>query len=801
MLISDRDAIILSLKMNQMRNLTLFFLIIIIGCKEAKNTSLMSQLELQEGIDGHAAYLPSPFVAAGNRVYVVGHQDGTFPDLGWHVNGEMGGVWDHPIKLMDGYVLNVAHDSGPGWCLNDATNFRNYPVGNVHSFRNVELGISAKRFQFVPDDLEGVIVEYELINETSIERQLQVSFTGMIDLSPVWLADSLSLEDGIDKTRWNGQTITAKDSLNNWFLIYGTSKSSYQSLEPTCGTQRKGNGKDVSITSDITLKPNSTISIRYFIAGSYQDFAAAQNTYDQLKKDAKKLLASKISRFQNIAETNKLSLQDSGLVQMFRWAKFNTDWLIREVPELGRGLSAGIPDYPWWFGTDNTYIIQGLLSAGMHDEAISTINLIIKLSKERNGENGKIIHEASTNGVVYNPGNLNTTPNFITALWKAYEWTGNKSILEHYEYIKAGIAWLESQDVDGNGNPDGPGMMEIQGLHTEMIDVVVYQLKAYESAAKFARVVGDKESKDRFLEKSESLKKKINMEWWVDEFASYADFMSTKEQALELIDAAIVRADTINKPWSSTELKEIRKNVEKYNATGTQGYVVHHNWVVNTPMEMGVADPEKAAMALATAKKYSNRFGMFVTGIDRDENQEKAEKWKAFSYVGAVMTLPTGVQAIGEARYGNADEALKYLKMLENTFSYALPGSMYEVSPDFGMITQGWNIYAVAVPIVDYFIGIQPKAYEKKVLIHPNMPSDWDEVSLTKIQIGENELDISFKREGGDLIFQIHQVLFDWQIIFEAQGHFVLNGEKMESASTKGSITLSGEQNELRIIQ
>jgi hypothetical protein len=29
-------------------------------------------------------------------------EDGTFPPLGWHTKGEMGGVWMHPIKLLDG---------------------------------------------------------------------------------------------------------------------------------------------------------------------------------------------------------------------------------------------------------------------------------------------------------------------------------------------------------------------------------------------------------------------------------------------------------------------------------------------------------------------------------------------------------------------------------------------------------------------------------------------------------------------------------------------------------------------------
>jgi hypothetical protein len=39
----------------------------------------------------------------GNHAYCVGFQDGTFPDIGWHIKGEMGGLWAHPIKLLDGF--------------------------------------------------------------------------------------------------------------------------------------------------------------------------------------------------------------------------------------------------------------------------------------------------------------------------------------------------------------------------------------------------------------------------------------------------------------------------------------------------------------------------------------------------------------------------------------------------------------------------------------------------------------------------------------------------------------------------
>ena len=42
------------------------------------------------------------FVAAGTRAYSIGFEDGRFYANGWHITGEMGGVWTPPLKLVDG---------------------------------------------------------------------------------------------------------------------------------------------------------------------------------------------------------------------------------------------------------------------------------------------------------------------------------------------------------------------------------------------------------------------------------------------------------------------------------------------------------------------------------------------------------------------------------------------------------------------------------------------------------------------------------------------------------------------------
>ena len=49
---------------------------------------------------------------------------------------------------------------------------------------------------------------------------------------------------------------------------------------------------------------------------------------------------------------------------------------------------------------------------------------------------------------------------------------------------------MAENDANGNGFPEGFGMMEIHGLDSEMIDVASYTQKAFDDASKIAKVLG-----------------------------------------------------------------------------------------------------------------------------------------------------------------------------------------------------------------------------------------------------------------------------------------------------------------------
>lgn len=762
--------------------LTAGALLALVSCQGSltPEQSLFEDLATQEGLKGKSEYLASPFVAAGDRVYMIGHQNGSFPDLGWHVEGEMGGIWLHPIKLIDGFTASVSVD-GKSFCLDKAQSFTNYPFSNILRFPLENSGLEVERMQFVPDGKEGMTVLFRLKNVDKSDKTLQFQFNAYVDLMPVWLGERTGMIDQGDVISFDEMTNTfsAKDEGNPWFAVWGTSEGIQLSPqnELTCAYSPKGNGSAAGFSLEINIPAGTEQIIPVFIAGSTESELKAMETLVDLRQNLDSDWFDKKKRYKELASLAEIQIPDAELQKTFQWIKYNSDWLVRDVPGMGRGFGAGLQDYPWFFGVDSEYTIQGLIATGRKDLVYSTLELIHNLSEKENG-NGRIIHEVSTNGAVFNPGNINETPQWASTIWEVYRWTGDRDLLEKYfPSIEKGLDWLlRENDKDGNLLADGYGMMEIHGLKSEMIDVAAYSQKAFADAAKMAEILGKTELSKSYQQTADALAGKINSDFWVEEFRSYADFIGTVEEALHLIDDAIIRADTLKKPWAVEELKATKAKLSTLPKNQKQGFVLFHNWVVNTPMETGIADPEKAKIALATAKKYTNPFGTFVTGIDRDEQAENEDGSfagsKSFSYTGAVMTLPTGVSAIGENRYGNPDGALDYLKRMTRSFGFALPGSMYEVSPDYGMFTQAWNMYSFGVPIVMQFFGIQPDAGNRVIHIRPQMPSTWEEASIQKVMVGDNEIKLTYVDKSGVRAIEVEQTQSKWGISIEIPEEF-----------------------------
>jgi len=715
---------------------------------------LVERMSTMETLQGNANYLHSKQMTPGNHAYCVGFQDGTFPDIGWHIKGEMGGLWAHPIKLLDGFSAAMIH-KGDTVYLDSATSYSTTALGSLFTY-NIQ-GKTITRTQFIPDPAKGMVVEYDM----SEFPKSQLLFYPRADLRPTWLGERTNMIDSTDIIATENNQWTATDAKNGWQVRI--SASSKGAITPT----------------HLTSSPSKTH--QFYIAGGLseeeatKELAAVESWSDMWYSKEQK-------HFELSGNSSFFSAGEEDLETVFRWLKHNAIWLEMDADTLGYGFAAGIEDYPWFFGCDSEFSILGLNAVGRYDLSKSMLRLLAKASERTNGT-GQIIHEMSTNGAVFNPGNLNETPQFVTACYDTYRWSGDKIFFdEMYPQMIQSMKWLQDQDTDGNGIPDGYGMMEIHGMNGEMIDVAAYTVQAWGALYESALLQDDDKVAAWAGRSAAELSAYINENYWVKDAGAYADVRGSKAQVLELIDGAIERAEGLNKPWAVEELETTKKAAAA--SVGVMNpYSVHHNWIVNTPMEVGFAPEEYALKALDKAAQYTNPFGMFVTGIDRDESAGTdtdgfAKRKKTFTYVGAVMTLPTGVAAVAENNYGRPDKALDYLHRMSRSWGYAHPGSMYEVSPDFGMMCQAWNIYSFGYPIVRQFFGIYPMAEKKIVEIDPHFPTSWTRPQLKRVVIGEGEditeLDISFvKGENGNKN-QLHILQTankPWSIMTPVQDH------------------------------
>ena len=739
------------------------------------NITIASLFKVAPFLKGKTSFLGTPFNTAGDKLYMIGHQDGSFPDLGWHVKDEMGGIWHHPIKLMDGFNASITVGK-KAYALDKAIGFVNYPFGNKHIYTVGSTPLSIERYQFVPDQLPGLQIEYAIKNTSNQSIQIEFNIEAVSNLMPVWLGERTGMINSKDlasfdpsNNRW-----MVKDSLNPWYVVYGSTVKG-EASKMVFSKTNKPNTAVSNTTYKIEIKPNAVYYLPFTIAGSAKSKEQAMSSYNQIKNAAASLLAIKKKRVLNLNQYSTLTLNDNAIATSFEWLKYNSDWLTQDVEGIGKGVVAGLPDYPWWFGGDMVYTLKGLIAMGRKDLVYSTIDLVHGISEKTNG-NGRIVHEVSTNGAVFNPGNVNETPQFVSLIWDVFCWTGDTLFLQKYfPSVVKGLNWvLTENDSDGNLLPDGAGMMEIHGLTSEMIDVAAYTQKAFADAAKMASYLKQELLAKDYQQKADLLKVKINTQFWVEKDHSYADFIATKQQALHLMEDAIVRADTLGNGWAVKELTKMKAATVLDTTSKNKGFVMHHNWVVNTPLETGVAENDQAIKALNTAKRFSNGFGMYVTGIDKNEKRDMQEYSYAasvgkndFTYTGTVMTLPTAVQIIAENNYGRPDEAYDLLKKVNKTFGYALPGSMYEVSPDYGMMTQAWNVYAYGEPIVKQFFGIRPYAFKKQVIVSPQLPAVLTHGSIEHVVIGDNQVSVSFKQEKNSIDFTINQNANDWKILFQ----------------------------------
>jgi glycogen debranching enzyme len=410
-----------------------------------------------------------------------------------------------------------------------------------------------------------------------------------------------------------------------------------------------------------------------------------------------------------------------------RWTKQQVDWLVRSVPERGTGLGAGLPEYPWWFGCDNFYALPAANTFGLHDLARSTLTLLGASSTAVNGD-GRIIHEQSTTGHVYNPGNAQESPQFCHAVWDTYCWTGDREWLSAMmPHVERAMEWVLSQDASGRDLAPGYGIIEIAGLDARLLDTAVHTAMGLKDWAAMLRVFGDDGRAAAIERRAARLVQRIIALYWIPEAGVFGDLLAPPEWIADR-----------RQQWSEwarergrAEAAERYRRLPAYDRPGGEQVLQMGNWIINAPMEAGIAPPALAERALEAMRgpAYRGPHGLYLSASEQEE----------------AMTISTGAQAVAEMQYGHPDVALGWMEQIARALSLRMPGSISEMSPDYGCFVQAWTAYGFWFPLVRGFFGLHPNG-DRRIHLTPSMPTAWDHAALEHLAVGTNHLVVRFER-------------------------------------------------------
>ena len=116
-----------------MKRICVLITLLIVGC-QTEDFSVKEAMTTTTSLKGKKEYQHTSYITAGDRFYAIGAQDGSFPEIGWHINGEMGGLWNHPIKVADGFQLHLNTQEDSITLIDGG--FNNFPLGNQIVYEN-----------------------------------------------------------------------------------------------------------------------------------------------------------------------------------------------------------------------------------------------------------------------------------------------------------------------------------------------------------------------------------------------------------------------------------------------------------------------------------------------------------------------------------------------------------------------------------------------------------------------------------------------------------------------------------------
>ena len=704
-------------------------------------------------------------VAAGTRAYSIGFQDGRFYAHGWHIAGEMGGIWAPPLKLADGVWFGVDDEwVGPATRFTSGRGYTRYTLPAAD-------GLNLRRTDFVPDGRRAALFGLELSNPGRTAKTVTVKVDVHSELMGAypWTGTKVpptAADNAQDTAAYENGTLVFRDGANealaasNRTALAGEAGAGFRGPQAgkacadadkvapsACDDGPHGRGAGGQLRYRVTVRADERETVWIAVAAGRPELDAT------LKTDPADQLQAKIDDRIALALRSRLDLPgDRELQESIEWGKQNLADLTQTAVGLrlrfvdqGKAypapiatikratfVGAGYPDYPWLFATDGEYTAFASVALGQFEPIKAHLRALRDVSDALNGRSGKIAHEIVTDGSVYfganaDNGNTDESVKFPSAVALVWRWTGDDRFRDDlYDLSRRALRHVTVRlDADQDGWPEGLGNVEREGMGEEKLDNAVYLIRGLYDLADMARSRNDTATRTWATGLADRLRERFDGTWWDQESIQYAD--------------------------------SLRRCAASSRSTGSASL----RWRPSWPPARPLAPAEHAAAALAERESdcFSGtspfNLGLFHTGcLGGPRGQGRAHDLLA--------------QHRDQGRRGRQLRPRRAAPLhgrQRRRVPRRAAGALPEVlpSPDFGdtaandrnidrcwtcraMFMQAWGHYGTAWPVLHQQLGVRPDLGDGRLDIVPQIPSDQRRIAGHSIRLGNGFADVRAQR-------------------------------------------------------
>jgi hypothetical protein len=747
-------------------------------------------------------------IAAGTRAYSVGFEDGRFYANGWHITGEMGGVWTPPLKLVDGVWFGLDDQwVGPATTFTSGWGYTRYDLPDT-------AGLELERTDFVPDGRRGALFGLKVTNpgaarttKLSVDAHSELmghypwGFTGVTPNASDNLPDSGSFDGrhlvftddgalpGAPEHHYAALVGTAltpdSGTIGDQFWgpqpghrCTGTEPGAPAEPKPSqCDDGPFGRGTGGELTYTVSLPAGGSTTVWLAVAGSDGGLAPARQELTRVLRDPDAELAAKVASRQRLSRMTRLSLPGDPLVQdAIEWGKQNladstqsaedlqirwTDQGKQFPPPLGTvpkatWFAAGFPDYPWIFGTDGEYTAFAAVSVGQFEAAKAHLRALRDISDILNEGSGVVVHESVADGSIwFGHDSRHTNPDGTIG----YDFNTDETVK-----FPSAVALLWRWTGDDRFRDD------LYDFAVRNLRYVVRTLDA--DGDGWPEGLGNVERSGMGPEKLD------NAVYFIRGLYDLADMARAKHDGATFAWARNLARRLQQRFDGTWWFEAAQQYADSLNEPGNQQSFQKH-WIGQTPMEAelrvagrtvpGLAPFDHGDTALAGREDpcYSGEHplnpGLFHTGCGGGPTGEGEL---------VIFGLTTSIQSIGEGNYGRLGpgQQQRYTHALAETmFSEPAtggtpdeqPGAMPEIFPSpaqganidrcwtcRSMFMQAWGNYGTTWAVVHQWLGVRPDLGHGRVEFVPQVPQGQTSVQGRDIRLGGGSADVLASHDG-----------------------------------------------------